>query len=190
MAQSPEQVRFTPEDVLRLEEDGLYELINGRLVEKAMSSLANKTAAIIGARLFNYLELNEAGDLYNEQTFKCFPTDPSGIRRPDLAVIVKDRLSGVEEEGHVTVAPDLAVEVISPNDTIDELEEKIEEYFSAGVKIVWAVNPKFRWVHVHRQGVPLAEFREMSTLTAEPVLPGFSILVRELLPKPAKLQSV
>ncbi|HWE04461.1 MAG TPA: Uma2 family endonuclease [Tepidisphaeraceae bacterium] len=190
LAQPPAQVRYTPDDILRLEEEGLYELVDGRLVEKSMSSLANETAWIIGGRLFIYLLEKPLGVIFNEQTFKCFPNDAGGIRRPDLAFVSAEKLPRVEEDGHVTAVPDIAIEVISPNDKIDELEEKIEDYFSAGVKIVWAVNPKFRWVRVHRLDAPLAEFRETDTLTAEPVLPGFAILVRDMLARPHTTQSV
>lgn len=184
LAQPSQAARFTPDDVTRLEDQGLYELVGGRLVEKPMSSLANRAAARVSHWLIAWSDAGGGGEVYAEQTFRCFPTDSELLRRPDVAFVCSGRVSGVEETGHVTVAPDLAVEVISPNDTIDELEEKIVEYFAAGVKMVWAVHPKFRWLRVHRPGMPLAELREADTLTAEPVLPGFSVSVRDILPQP------
>lgn len=121
------------------------------------------------------------GEVYAEQTFRCFPNDSDLLRRPDVAFISSGRIGRVEETGHVSIAPDLAVEVISPNDTIDELEEKISEYLAAGVKAVWAVNPKFRWVRVHRPRQPLIELRENDVLADQEVLPGFSVIVRDLI---------
>jgi Uma2 family endonuclease len=177
------QSRFTPDDVLRLEDEGLFELVGGKLVEKVMSSLASETAGIITARLVNYRDQTGAGKVYPEQTFQCFPNDPDLIRRPDVAFIVTDRLAQVAEEGHVTIAPDLAVEVISPNDKIYDLEEKLEDYWSAGVKLVWAVNPKFRWIRIHRPDRSVMERHEADTLTGESVLPGLSVAVGDLLPK-------
>lgn len=172
--------RFTPEDVIRLEERGLYELVDGKLVEKAMSSLANKAAARISYWLVAWSDAGGGGEIYAEQTFRCFPSDSELVRRPDVAFISSQRIGRVEETGHVSIAPDLAVEVISPNDTIDELEEKISEYFAAGVKTVWAVNPKFRWVRVHRPGQPLLELKENDVLADPEVLPGFSVTVHDL----------
>jgi Uma2 family endonuclease len=183
LAQPPQQARFTPEDVARLEDQGLYELVGGQLVEKSMSPLANASAGLVTFELLKWCKTGRGGTVLPEQTIQCFPADAELVRRPDVAYFGLEGSARVEETGHVTVPPDLAVEVISPNDTIDELEEKIVEYFAAGVKMVWAVHPKFRWVRIHRPGVPLSELREADTLTAEPVLPGFSVAVRDLLPQ-------
>ena len=184
LAPPSQQARFTPEDVTRLQDQGLYELVGGQLVEKPMSSLANISAGLVTYELLKWCKGGGGGAVLPELTIQCFPADADLIRRPDVAFFGSDKSARLEETGHVTVAPDLAVEVISPNDTIDELEEKIVEYFAAGVKMVWAVHPKFRWLRVHRPGVPLAELREADTLTAEPVLPGFSVPLRDLLPQP------
>jgi Uma2 family endonuclease len=104
------------------------------------------------------------------------------IRRPDVSFIAADRLSGVKKEGHVTIAPDIAVEVISPNDKIYDLDDKIVDYKMAGVKVIWVVDPKARTVVVRRPGQATVELEEQDTLTGDPVLPGFSVLVRDLFP--------
>lgn len=176
------QTPITPSDLLDLEDEGLFELVGGKLVEKSMSSLASRTAGVITIRLGIHNEQSRFGEIYPEQSFQCFPEDSDLIRRPDIAFITSDRLAGVEEQGHVTVAPDLAIEVVSPNDKIYELDEKLEDYWSAGVKIVWVVNPKFRWIRVHLPDRSVVELHEADTLTGGAVLPEFSTLVRELLP--------
>jgi|SRR5665213_56228 len=174
--------QFTPEDILRLENEGLFELVNHQLVEKNMSSLASNTASIIGGRLFNYLEGSKKGQLYNELSFQCFPHDSNLIRRPDLAFITADRVKNVPEEGHVPVAPDIAIEVVSPNDKVYELDEKLADYRAAGIPLVWVVNPKARTLRIHRLDKSATELHENDTLTGESVLPGFSLAVKELLP--------
>ena len=151
LSQSRAAGQSVPEDVIRLEEQGLYELVDGRLVEKSMSSLANKSAGLIIYRLAAWCEA-AGGDVLPEQSIQCFPADPDLVRRPDVAYYGADKSARLEEVGNVTIPPDLAIEVVSPNDKVDELEEKIAEYLAAGVKAVWAVNPKFRWVRVHRLG--------------------------------------
>src|SRR5438309_2598483 len=136
--------RYTPDDVLRLENEGLYELGDGQLVEKPMSSLASETAGIVTARLVSFLSASRGGAVYPEQSFRCFPHDPDLIRRPDIAVVVTSRLSGVPEEGHVPIPPDFVIEVVSPSDLAYEIDDKLAEYRTAGVKLVWVLNPKGR----------------------------------------------
>ena len=89
-----------------------------------------------------------------------------------------------DREGFCPVAPDLLVEVISPNDLMDDVEKKRDEWLNAGVKQVWIMNPdrKTVWYHEHtgKEGM----LRETDTLTAEPVLPGFSLPVAELFKLP------
>ena len=149
-----------------------------------MISLASKTAGLITGHLFDFLRQSPCGELFPEQTFQSFPVDPDLIRRPDIAFIATARLGGVPEEGHVPIAPDLAIEVVSPNDKIYDLDEKLANYRAAGVKLVWVVNPKSRTNRIHRPGQAIVELAEADTLTADPILPGFAAKVADLLPKP------
>jgi len=173
---------FTPDDVLRLEEQRLYELVDGHLVEMPMSELANETAGLICAALVMHARPGNLGRVLPEQTFKCFPHEPDRIRRPDVAFIAAGRASDQRHTGHIPVAPDLAVEVISPNDLAYELDEKINDYRLAGVKLVWQVNPELRTIKVHRVDGTITWLFELDTLTGETVLPSFSAKVADLLP--------
>lgn len=174
--------RFTPDDVLRPENDGLFELVNHQLVEKHMSSLATNAASIIAGRLFTCMQANDVGRVYIEQTFQCFPHDPDLIRRPDLAFIAANRTQDVPEEGHVPIAPDLAIEIVSANDKVYALDEKLRDYRQAGIPSVWVANPKLRTVRVHRLNKTTCDLQENDILNDELVLPGFSLPVRDLLP--------
>ncbi|HEY3838616.1 MAG TPA: Uma2 family endonuclease [Bryobacteraceae bacterium] len=177
--------RFTPDDLLRLEEDDhhLYELVDGKLVEKEMSSLANQTAGLNITILNNFCLQKKSGDVaYAEQAFRCFPHDEDLIRRPDVSLIVAGRLKSVPEEGHIPIAPDLAIEVISPNDKIYRFERKLADYRKAGIPLIWEVNPKFRFIRIHRLDRQPERLEETDTITGGPVLAGFSMMVRELLP--------
>lgn len=174
--------QFTPEELLRLESDGLYELVDGQLVEKKMSAPASEAGIIISSRLFEFVRQRRLGSVYSELTLQCFPNDPGMVRRPDIAFIASDRLKSVPQEGHVPIAPDLAIEIISPSDRINDFEQKLKQYFEAGVKCVWAVSPFSRTVHVHRADGTETKLREADTLSGELILPGFSVLVRELFP--------
>jgi Uma2 family endonuclease len=108
---------FTPDDIDKLEDEGLYELVDGQLIEKPVSELANETAGLILAALVTHAYTRRLGRTIPEQTFKCFPHDPDRIRRPDVAFILAQR-AGTRYSGHVPIAPDIAVEVISPTDLV------------------------------------------------------------------------
>ena len=114
----------------------------------------------------------------------------SKVRRPDVSFIRLGRLPNEElPEGHCPVVPDLAVEVTSPRDTHHEVAEKVEEFLSAGVALVWIVNPKTRTVLVYRKDQPTVSFlHEQDELSGEEVLPGFRCPVRDVFP-PAKKES-
>ena len=172
----------TPDELLHL--DGLFELVGGELVEKQLSFLAGKAAIRIILSLETWLQRNPVGDLVSEVTFRCFPDDPDLIRRPDVAFVAADRAATIPPEGHVRIAPDLAIEVISPTNTINVFEEKLSDYRSADVKLVWEVNPTLRYVRIHRPNRTTLLLEEDEILSGEGVLPGFSVKVAELLPAP------
>ena len=99
------QTLHSPDNVLRLPEDGLYELVDGALVEKQMGSEASEVAWIIGSHLFIHISRFGGGKCYPEQAFQCFPNDPALVRRPDLAFVAAHRVADVDKEGNVKIAP-------------------------------------------------------------------------------------
>lgn len=75
-------------------------------------------------------------------SYQCFPRDPQAVRRPDASYLTRSRLGADElPRDHCPVAPVLAVEVVSPNDTFCELEQKVRDYLAAGVELVWILDP-------------------------------------------------
>ena len=116
-----------------------------------------------------------------DASYQCYPDDPRKVRRPDVSFIRADRLPAEEDrEGHCRIAPDLAVEVISPNDLYTDVDEKVEEYLAAGVRQVWVLNPSTRTLRVHRCDGTQNYLREQDELTGEDVVPGFRCRVGAL----------
>ena len=106
------------------------------------------------------------------------------MRRPDVSFIRKERLpEGPTSEGYIYIPPDLAVEVISPNDLAYEVDHKVVEYLDAGVALVWVINPEARTVRIHRRSGSLGWLREEDELSGEDVLPGFRCRVSKLFPE-------
>jgi Uma2 family endonuclease len=181
IASQPRTARFTPDDLLRLPDGERYELIDGQLVERCMSVLSSRVGGRIYARLA--AESERTGDAVaypSDLGYLCFPMEPGKVRRADASVIRKTKLVGLPaDQGYMTVAADLAVEVISPNDLSYDVREKVENYLNAGFGVVWVVYPNKRIVDIHRANQPTVTLREPDEITADPVLPEFRCRVAD-----------
>lgn len=172
----------TPADLLRMPEGVQFELVGGQLVERNMSHESSWIAGELLRRLANHCEATNAGFAFPaDASYQCFPDDPGKVRRPDVSFM---RMELVQRHGmppgHSRVAPDLAVEVVSPNDLAEAVSEKVVEYISAGVRLVWVIDPVTRQVFVHHpdsRGVILSADDE---LHGENVVPGFRCRVGDL----------
>src|SRR5205085_9851683 len=101
------------------------------------------------------------------------------VRSPDVAFVTLERMPDVPV-GFAPVAPDLAVEVLSPGDTLRDLDERMDDYFAAGTRAVWVVDPDRRTVAMHSTTAPTRRLREADTLDGADVVPGFTMPVRAL----------
>src|SRR5688572_8662204 len=165
-----------PEDLLQMPDGDRYELIDGRPKEKVMGAESDEIGGLLLTQFNNYIRPRKLGRAYPSQTgFQCFPGKPKLVRMPDTSFVAANRLPGDRSpEGYITVAPDLAVEVVSPNETYEEVEAKVAEYRSAGVKLIWVISPKSRTVLIRRLDGTCAEVGESGTLSGENVIPGFT----------------
>jgi Uma2 family endonuclease len=177
-----------PEDLLKLADNGLFELVDGKLVEKEMEFLSGRVVKKIVLKLGGFIEAQQLGELVVEVSFQCFPEKPSQTRRPDLAFVSTTRLAAIPDEGHVLVRPDLAIEVMSPNDNAVELDTKLMDYRSAGIPLVWVINPTNRIARVYRPDGSSQLLVESDALVGEDVVPGFRSTLGELIPVPAAAQ--
>jgi Uma2 family endonuclease len=177
---------LTPDELLRMPDGKHYELLEGRLVEKQMGAKASYVSRRCAMYLGEFCEQKRCGWLLESETgYHCFPRKRKTVRKPDISFIRLGRLENEEiPDGHVPIPPDLAVEVVSPNDLAYEVDEKLLDYRSVGVPLVWVINPKERVVWVHHGGV-VRLLTEADELTGEDVLPGFRCPVRNLFLPPA-----
>jgi Uma2 family endonuclease len=173
------QTRYTPEDLLKITDRPMPELVDGQLVERNMGQKADAIASRIGRILGNYAEDRDLGLINGSQGgYQIFPDDPDRVRIPDVSFTPKGRLpqEGIAE-GHSRVVPDLVVEVISPNDTAADLMVKVREYLNAGIPLVWVANPDDQSVGVYRADGSAALLGPNDTIDGGAVLPGFSCQV-------------
>ena len=186
MATVATDTRVTPEDLLLMPDGGRFELVDGELLEKEMGWNSSWVAAETHARLRNHCREHNLG-LVNgaEAGYRCFPDDPNKVRKPDASFISFDRLPPYgEREGFARIAPDAAVEVVSPHDLYADVEIKVAEYLSAGVRLVWVLNPATKSVRVHRADGSVADLGPDDELSGEDVIRGFSCRVGDLFEMP------
>ena len=174
--------QYTPEDLLHMPDGDRYELVDGHLVETSMSALAVLVATKLSRRLDEYCEPRKLGWVLGEgASYQCFPDEPAKVRKPDVSFIRRGRLPDeCPPDGHIRLAPDLAVEVVSPNDLYYEVEQKVAEYRAAGVRLIWIVSPPTRRVLIRKLDGSCAESGETGELSGEDVLPGFRCPVSAL----------
>jgi Uma2 family endonuclease len=184
MSIASDKTYVTLEELLASPDAGKFEIVDGHLVEVNVSNLSSEVGAHISALLYMHCHQNQLGRVFNsEQYYRCFADDASKSRKPDASFVSKQRLpADWESLGFLSVPPDLAVEVLSPNDLAYEVDGKIEEYLSADVKLVWEINPIERLVTVHRLDGTVQKLHENDVLSGENVLTGFKCRVGDLLP--------
>jgi Uma2 family endonuclease len=185
---SPVRIRMNPfpgtatvEDVVRIEEqeNRLFELVDGVLVEKVMGFTESQLAAAIIAALSNYLDTNDLGVITAPDGMIRFPGNL--VRIPDVAFVPWEEFSaGENKEAAPMVVPALAVEVLSPGNTAAEMSRKLREYFSAGVALVWFVDPPSRSVTVYTSPTESKVVPLEGTLDGGEVLPGFQLPVAKI----------
>ncbi|MEO6809469.1 MAG: Uma2 family endonuclease [Isosphaeraceae bacterium] len=177
------ETRYTPEDLLMITDRPMPELIDGQLLERPL--MGQKSDAIAAAVLLTiglFIREHRLGLVNGAQgSYQIFPHDPKKVRIPDVSFTRQDRLpTRGPAEGHSRTVPDLVVEVISPHDIAADLEEKVEDFLSAGVPLIWVLNPETRTVQVHRGDGSGSRLRPGDTLDGEDVLPGFRCEVSAL----------
>ncbi len=172
----------TEKDVLEIEvkENRLCELIDGTLVEKPIGFGESYLAAVLLRVLGEFVTTRDLGIL----------SAPDGMMRiakglvriPDVAFISWGKLPRrkVPAVPIPALSPDLAVEILSETNTPQEMKRKCREYFQAGTRLVWLVDPKRRQVRAFTSPQRSKVFRESQTLDGSPVLPGFRMPLREL----------
>ncbi len=138
------------------------------------------TATIV---IGSFVRQHGLGEVYTADPGFILGRVPDTVRAPDLAFIRRERIPpvGERERGYWELAPDLVVEVVSPSESADDLQEKVTDYLSAGTRLVWALFARTRTASVYRPDGTVRLLHENDPLDGEDVLPGFSCRVAELL---------
>jgi Uma2 family endonuclease len=158
----------------------LYELVDGVLVEKGMGFTESILAGALIEALRGFVIARNLGLISTpDGLVRLFP---GLVRIPDVAFIAWDRLPDrkVPKVPIPSLAPDLVIEILSESNTDAEMARKRGEYFSAGVKLIWEVDPETRSVTVYTPEGSVQVLREAQSLDGGIVLPGFTLSLSEL----------
>jgi len=173
---------MTAEELLKMPHGNYrYELVKGELIERSfLGAKQGVISARIGVRLGNFVEKQKLGVVCSGSGF-ILARNPDMVRGADASFVSNARISKqVQPKGYWELAPDLAVEVISPNDPASEVQSKVLEYLDAGTRLVWVIDPESKTISVYRSLSNVRVLTNKDTLDGADVLPGFSVAVKEL----------
>jgi Uma2 family endonuclease len=173
--------KATEADLLNAPKDGRkYELVDGELVMSPAGSRHGAVCAKLIIRLGTLIEQGRLGQLFDSSTGFRMPN--GNVRLPDVAFVARGRFEGDKvPEGFSPVVPDLAVEVLSPEDRPRSVLDKVGEYLDAGVSLVWVVDPKSRTATVYRSLTNVRTVVESGDFDGEHILPGFRCSLADIL---------
>jgi Uma2 family endonuclease len=175
--------RLLPDPYADGDGDKLFEVIRGKRVEKNMGLLQNRIAAILHEFLASFCRQHDLGHVDVEAPF-TIPLSGND-RKPDVAFVSykkwpKDR--PIPNVNAWPIAPDLAVEVISPSDKAFDVMEKVHEYFAGGVHQVWQIYSNVKQVWIYTSPKNIRVLSAADTLTGDPIVPGFKVPITDLFP--------
>ena len=181
---SVEQKQLTATDVWNMPEvpGKRFELIDGELVEMpGAGMLHNLIAAIIYESIREVVRTEKIGYVFTDGLGFLLGGRPDQLRIPDVSFVSLENMpqDGVQE-GYCPVSPDLAVEVVSPNDSAAALHDKVRDYLAAGTQIVWVVWPGDRTVTVHSPDGLSRDISSDDELDGGDVIPGLTIRVAHI----------
>lgn len=152
------------------------ELYNGKVVFKMPNPAHGMIQNTMGRKIGNYLESHPIGIVFDDTNYRLWPERKRESRAPDVSFILKDRLPK-DLFRYPAIAPDLAVEILSPDDSFEDMMEKVDEYLTQGAKLVWVIISRTREVLIC---TAQSKYMVRDKLTAPELLPGFELPVKDI----------
>lgn len=174
---------MTAEDLFRMPDDGWrYELVRGELIRMSPSGSRSSIVSIrIGTRFVTFVEQHGLGICGDADWGFRLASDPDIVRAPDVGFVSAARIpsEGIPPD-FWPGAPDLAIEVLSPSDRFTDLLVKVQEYLSAGTRLVWVVDPEARRAFIFRPGQAPDSVGADGEFSGEDVVPSFVLRLAEV----------
>ena len=171
---------ITDEELLSLPKDGnKYEVVDGELVVTPVNYRHERVVVRVVARLEHFVAAERLGDVVSSNAMYVLPG--GNKRSPDVSFLAAGRIERNADVVFPEIAPDLAVEVLSPSESPRRMLDKVGEYLQAGVRLVWVIDPVARRAAVYRSLTDVRHVDGAGTLDGEDVIPGFRCTLAELL---------
>jgi Uma2 family endonuclease len=173
----------TAHELLRHDEPGRHELVRGRFRTMSPASPWHGAVAMrIGIRVGAFVEQHGLGLVFAADSGFLLARDPDTVLAPDVAFVRRSRLDNLRACGFFDGAPDFAVEVVGPRESVPATQRKARSWLAHGTRLVWVVDCERQVVTVHRPDDVPAEHGAGATLSGNDVLPGMALAVDELWP--------
>lgn len=167
---------LTGKEASTLGDMGRYELVEGVIVAKSPTKpLHGKYESRLGLLLSTFVEQHDLGEVMVGEVGIYVQRNPDTIRGADVLYISHERLAQASPNDFLDVAPELVVEVMSPNDRWGEVRRKLREYFGIGVNVVMVVEPEEKTLSLYHSLTDVQEFTTPDVVTLPGILPGFSL---------------
>lgn len=171
---------ITAEKLAELSLGKRVELVRGEIIEMTPPGGDHGSIVIaLGGLLRSHVRTRKLGFVSAEWGV-VLSRKPDTVRGPDIAFVSAERLKGKSTKGFFEGAPDLAVEVISPNDRASEVQQKIKEYLQAGTRLVWVIDPETRTLTAYHPSGEARIYSADDEVPGEDVVPGFSFRPADL----------
>lgn len=171
---------MTAEESIHCAPEGRWELVRGEVV----SYLPVQPEHGDAVTAISFLVLQFVGGvsraLMGPEIGFIVARDPDSVRAPDWSLIWREQAEARRSGPWIEGGPNLAVEVVSPDDIWSEVQDKVDEYLAAGTQVVWVLTPHRHTIHVFRPDAPVTVLRVGDILTGEPVLAGFKVAVADV----------
>ena len=177
---------ITEADLMRLPRDGRkYELVDGEIRVSPAGARHGAVCVRLAAAIGSHVRQNRLGHVFDSSAGFRWPgrkPGPPNLRSPDVSFVAVGRFPDEKlPTGFIEFAPDLAVEVLSPDDRRRDLLEKVGEYLDAGSRLVWVVDPETRTAAVYRSLTDVRHVDDRGHLEGGDVLPGLSFALTDVL---------
>lgn len=173
---------LTAEDLEKIQDDAhRYELVEGRLLVREPAGYTHgRVSVALIARLYHHVSTHNLGVVLATDTGYILRRRPDTVRAPDASFVSRKRIPHPEPRSYAELAPDLAVEILSPSNRPAEIEARVRDLFRAGTRLVWILDPDTETASVRRPGREPLELSSEDGLDGEDVIPGFRCALREI----------
>jgi Uma2 family endonuclease len=172
---------LTGKDLFAMGDIGRAELIEGRLIRMSPTGYAHGYIEInLAGILREFVNQHHLGKVFGGEVGIYTHHNPDTVRGADVAYVSNERLAQIHSRSYLDIAPELIVEILSPDDRWDDLMDKLDEYFAIGVQMVWVADPKRQQIFIYHSVTEVERLTLNDQLTGGTVLSGFQVAVAEV----------